>query len=188
MSAVAKAWSVVVLLGIAAFCAESWTDAHSVVPGKVRPMMSLGVAYAKAGRFQEARQTFRDIVLLFPDDASAQVLAKVEDAQTGSHLGEIETAQHAFEQLIIENQDNPIPELLPAYSDLAAIYNMENRPQDALGLLETLIAIYPDYRMNAWANFNRGAALRLLGKCTEAEAAFHMAHFIDNSAPLMACP
>lgn len=147
-------------------------------------------ALHKAGRLDEAKQGYLDILKDAPNDAQALHLLSLVYAEQD----EIETAQHYLEQAIHINPDNPVyqlhlanllktrglfsqalqvleeliqnhPRLAAAFNNLGTVYFAQKKWLQAVHAYQTAIDIQPDY---SDAYYNLGLAFNKLKRIDEA--------------------
>lgn len=127
----------------------------------------LGQVLLVRNETREAVLVLEDAVELWPDDASAHGLL----AQGYNLVGDSDAAAREYERAIELGARGAA--LLTAYGNVLAGLD---RLGDALAKYDNAIAQDPDY---AIAHFNRGSALKLLGRHAEADAAFTRASELD---------
>lgn len=156
--------------------------------------LDLAIEHHQAGRFDEAEQLYRDILLAAPHHRDALHLLGAVAHQTGRNAEAIQLIQRAItidgSQSVFHNSLGSVYQSLGHLAAAAACYQQSvaldrNYPEghnnlgmvlidlgrhaEAATLLERAVQLRPEY---ANAHNNLGIALKLLGRFAEATAAF----------------
>lgn len=160
-----------------------WRDTVKKSPNKPRPRLNLAKAYMDAGLHQEALDVYFGALRDFKDDKGVEDNVLTNIAIITMHYGMVEQAQDALER-VLSNRDDVTPEGMSA---LAWIYVQKGRPQDALALLRTVVAMQGGRSTSASVNYNAGLAFTALHDCVNAGRAFSNAKKLDASVQVPVC-
>ncbi len=156
------------LLGIA--LAKQGKDALSALasaaqysPEDAVAHLNLGNALGRAGRLEEARQSYGRALSLRPEFAEAH-----------SNLGDVQFELGCFDQAVSSCRRalKIKPEYLEAHQNLAKALMRLGRVDEAIASFRRAVSIRPDF---AEAQVNLAAALRSVGRLDEAIAGFRRA-------------
>lgn len=136
-------------------------------PDAVPPRLSLGYAYMKMGRIDEAIRELKTVLELRPDSITARAnlgSAYIRKNRLDEGIRELKTALDLN------------PNISRARSDLGAAYAMQNRLDKAIPEFKAAIELNPDF---AEGHNNLGLAYRNQKELPEAVAEFNRALHID---------
>jgi tetratricopeptide (TPR) repeat protein len=139
-----------------------WTDTARKSPGLARPHLNLGLAYQSEGQLELALAEYRRALAVNPK--LAPVYINMSDIYFAR--GDVNNCEAALKKAIELS-----PNLVAPYINLAIMALRQNRPVDALGLLDQAASIDDSHIVR----FNRGEALFQLGRYTEAVREYNRA-------------
>jgi predicted Zn-dependent protease len=147
------------LTGDRAGAAACFRQAVAAAPRDIRHLCNLAATLQGMYRLDEAAATLRDAAAIDPADYQLRFLAAMNDALAGRFA----EAADAMAGLVAERPDD-----IAAQANLADILSFDNRTEEAVERLESVIAggvNHPDI----WHNY--GVLLLQLGRLAEAEEA-----------------
>jgi tetratricopeptide (TPR) repeat protein len=132
-----------------------WTDTAGKSPGLARPHLNLGLAYQSEGQLEPALAEYQQALAINPKLAPAYInMSDIYFAR-----GDVNKCEAVLKKAIELS-----PNLVAPYINLAIIALRQNRPADALGLLDKAASVDDSHIVH----FNRGEALFQLGRYPEA--------------------
>jgi tetratricopeptide (TPR) repeat protein len=105
----------------------------------VWPYVNIANLYSKSNRYQEAIDTLREGLKLWPDDNHLKTKLHLEMAQDYSRQGKYNEAIATYRQLI---KDGYKPSWI--YTNIANFYSKSNRYQEAIDILRQGLSQWPD--------------------------------------------
>jgi Flp pilus assembly protein TadD len=140
-----------------------WRDSVTKSPKKVRPYYNLGLAYLRAGLFQESIFYCEKAVMLKPNDVNALM-----------NLGVAYRKRGMFERSISQYETilRIDPKNFEAHINLGIVYQAQGRLDEAISEFKVALLLKPD---NMEAHVNLGGAYGRQGKLDEAIIHFQKA-------------
>ncbi len=132
-------------------------------------LSNMGSAYRQLGRLEEAKQKYRQSLLLRPANEQALVGIGIVEQQ----LGEIEKAEESFQEAILLN-----PLLAVAHLNLGALFVNTGRVEEGIAAYEKAIEANP---FMPQSYYNLGVAYRMLQRNREALGAYEKAVLLEPS-------
>ena len=126
-------------------------------------LLEQGLIHHEAGRLEQAREIYRRVLTLEPNDADALHLFGVAEHQAGNDAAAITYIQRAIDL------DPHVPRY---HNNLSAAYQSLNLLEDADRCVAASLALKPD---SADAHYNLGVISNARGDRTKAEASFRQA-------------
>ncbi|MBT4485778.1 MAG: tetratricopeptide repeat protein [Candidatus Latescibacteria bacterium] len=174
-----------------------WSDTSKKSPEKARPYSSLGFAYDRAGKYNEAIQSYRKALSINPDYSRAYYnlgntlsrLGRVEEAiasyreairakpnypEAYCNLGNTQSSLGRFDEAIVQFQKalEIDPRHTKAYYNLGNVLSRMGRPEEAVNEYRNALRINPNY---ADAYYNMGNTYYRMNKVDDAISAYRSA-------------
>ncbi len=134
--------------------------------------LALAETYLLSGRYADALEQAEEVLGLYPDAASALLIAGISHVR----LGQSEAALAPLQSFVAQRQDGPMARtdtvLEAAYYHLGESYLKLNRPTEAIPVLEAALLISPT---DADALYQLGLAYHASGQPEIAMQQFHEA-------------